>query len=342
MEASDCVRVSGRLRSAGVVMIFFSGFACVPDDAGPYAKATAVQEGEGIEWSGDLALDGGLGPPSEPSEAGLAAEADAPDASAAIDAGSVEPSPEPALEDGAQLREVEMPEQLNCGERVAVSVVMTNTGTTTWTRDSGYKLGSVGDDDPFRNRPRVWLEAGEHVPPGASHRFHFELQAPAEAGDYQTDWQMVQEHVHWFGDTAMQQVEVQCDAEGWSILHCARNGDEVCDDEMFRVPDGDVELGLRCDSARGGTGFIAAASGPVQEDGHRRCQGWEERGQNAWDHLDYLYRFVCDEDGLVLPVDLEARAGGPLWFGSHDDPSGRGHRPGFMTRICLVQRPARP
>jgi hypothetical protein len=67
-------------------------------------------------------------------------------------------------------------------------------------------------------------------------------------------------------------------------------------------------------------------------DGMERCQGWEERGEDAWDHLDYVVSFVCEYDGQTLDVDLSAWDGGYLWMGSHDNPDGGGH----LNDVCLA------
>ena len=139
--------------------------------------------------------------------------------------------------------------------------------------------------------------------------------------------------VAWFGEVVSAAVAVTCEAPSgdWVHLICARNGDEICDDEGFWVEEG-ARYALHCSEAEGGISYIATHTGPEMSDGVARCQGWEESGQNAWDHLDYVTSFVCDTPGMIVEVDLSAWAGGGLWMGSHDHPDGGGH----MTSTCLA------
>ncbi len=238
--------------------------------------------------------------------------------------------------DDAVVMSWQPPSQLDCGETGLATLVLQNTGTTTWTREGGYKLGAVNDEDPFYSLDtRVWMDEGERVEPGDRWVVEIPLTAPDGDGTYTTDWQMVREYVAWFGEDVGSPVEVSCEPEptgGWVSEACARNGSEICDDEAFRVPVG-ARMGLLCQEAEGGISFISANTGPEQSDGNHRCQGWEDRGQDAWDYLDYVAKTVCSSEGKVVEVDLSAYEGQDLWFGSHDHPDGGGH----MTSTCLVR-----
>jgi len=115
------------------------------------------------------------------------------------------------LEDDAQIATSHLPTDMACGEVTQVAIAVRNTGSAIWTRDAGYKLGTVDDDDPFYNRDtRVWLPDGDVVASGEVWTFEFELQAPATAGLYTTDWQMVHENVRWFGETTVHEINVEC------------------------------------------------------------------------------------------------------------------------------------
>jgi hypothetical protein len=106
----------------------------------------------------------------------------------------------------------ELPVALACGETTGTHVTLRNTGTATWNRDDGYKLGAVDDSDPFYvSDTRVWLPEGTEVPPGAAWTFDFDLEAPDSEGSWTTDWQMVHEGVRWFGEAVAQDVTVVCD-----------------------------------------------------------------------------------------------------------------------------------
>jgi len=115
------------------------------------------------------------------------------------------------VEDDAEVVSVDLPTAMTCGETYAATVEMRNTGLATWTAEEGYKLGAVDDEDPFHGHgTRVYLPDDAAVAPGESHVFSLDLLAPMEAGDLVTDWRMVHEAVHWFGDTAAQTVTVSC------------------------------------------------------------------------------------------------------------------------------------
>lgn len=118
----------------------------------------------------------------------------------------------------------------------------------------------------------------------------------------------------------------------WVCLPSYRNGSEVCDDEVFEVPASNPRTALVCVAGEGGIGYVATRTGPGMEDGVSRCQGWEQNGMNAWDHLEYVAQVECDCDGKVVEVDLSPWAGGWLWMGAHDHPNGGGP----LTEVCVA------
>jgi hypothetical protein len=78
-----------------------------------------------------------------PSSAGV-------DDSTAIDHDTSHPTDtDPGDPDAAELVAHELPVALACGETTGTHVTLRNTGTATWNRDDGYKLGAVDDSDPF-------------------------------------------------------------------------------------------------------------------------------------------------------------------------------------------------
>jgi len=93
------------------------------------------------------------------------------------------------------------PSSMGPGQSASVSVTLRNCGTTAWTEASQYRLGS---QTPANNTTwglgRVYLAAGESVPPGATKSFSFNVTAPATSGAYNFHWQMVHEMIRWFGD----------------------------------------------------------------------------------------------------------------------------------------------
>ncbi len=113
--------------------------------------------------------------------------------------------PKPA--DGAQLVAADIPKTIEAGETITVSLTFKNTGSTTWTAASSYRLGSTGDADPFA-AARQDLAPGESIAPGQQRTFTFPFTAPSTPGSYTTDWQMLREGVAWFGAPLAQTVAV--------------------------------------------------------------------------------------------------------------------------------------
>ena len=119
------------------------------------------------------------------------------------------------LEDAAMVVQHTLPSEMSCGEEVAVTVTVANNGSSVWTPDEGFKLGTVGDEDPFFEATRVYLDEGSEVVRGQAYGFDFTLTAPANEGVYTTDWRMVREGVHWFGEVLAHDISVVCpESEG--------------------------------------------------------------------------------------------------------------------------------
>jgi hypothetical protein len=113
--------------------------------------------------------------------------------------------PPPA--DGAHLVGANIPTTMDAGQAITVSLTFQNTGTSTWTAANQYKLGAIGNSDPFA-AARQLIAPGLAVAPGGQITFTFPFTAPAATGVYTTHWQMLREGVDWFGDQLVQQVPV--------------------------------------------------------------------------------------------------------------------------------------
>lgn len=115
----------------------------------------------------------------------------------------------------AEVVHADFPAELPCGGSGAATVVMRNGGREAWTAERGFKLGAAGDADDFYGPDtRVYLDDGVEVPPGGQATFVIPLTAPASPGARDTDWQMVLEHVQWFGAVLKRRIEVRCDGGG--------------------------------------------------------------------------------------------------------------------------------
>ncbi len=118
----------------------------------------------------------------------------------------------------------------------------------------------------------------------------------------------------------------------WTCHESIRNGSEICDDAAFGVTDPYVPHAIYCTTGLGGIGYVSTNTGPTMSDGISRCQGWEENGMDAWDHLHYVAQLVCEHEGQLLEVNLRDWSGQTMWVGVHDHPDGGGH----MTEVCIA------
>jgi uncharacterized membrane protein len=116
----------------------------------------------------------------------------------------------------------DIPTTMTAGQSYAVHVTVQNRGTTTWTASAGYKLGAVGDSDPFAPT-RILLDPSDSIAPSQSKTFTFTMMAPSTPGSYVTDWRMVRELVAWFGTTLRVQVTVQGGADQYGATITAND-----------------------------------------------------------------------------------------------------------------------
>jgi hypothetical protein len=85
------------------------------------------------------------------------------------------------------------------GQTYNVSVTMRNTGTTTWTAERLYNLGSQNPEDNV-----IWdinrIPVPQPVAPGATVTFNFSVKATTTSTKSHFRWRMVQDGIEWFGD----------------------------------------------------------------------------------------------------------------------------------------------
>lgn len=101
------------------------------------------------------------------------------------------------------------PDSVVAGSTFLASVNMHNSGTNGWisTGSYPYLLGSQNPQDnltwglgrvPLNGAPNTYTN-GEPVNSGSNAIFNFTATAPTTAGTYAFEWQMVHEHLTWFG-----------------------------------------------------------------------------------------------------------------------------------------------
>ena len=98
-----------------------------------------------------------------------------------------------------------IPTTMTVGQSYNVSVTFRNRGVV-WSEGRAFRLGAVGESDPFTATTRHTI-SGE-VRPGDTYSFNFTMTAPIIYGTYTTDWRMVRDGYAWFGATVSKQVTV--------------------------------------------------------------------------------------------------------------------------------------
>lgn len=117
-------------------------------------------------------------------------------------------SPESSISEGgkkeerndAEFDEQDVPDTMIAGQEYAVSVSMKNAGTTSWSDEAGYRLGSQSPQDNATWGGRVFLFPGKVVEPKKKITFGFTVRAPEEPGAYEFEWRMLREGQEWFGE----------------------------------------------------------------------------------------------------------------------------------------------
>ncbi|MFH1148329.1 MAG: NBR1-Ig-like domain-containing protein, partial [Pseudomonadota bacterium] len=120
----------------------------------------------------------------------------------ACDMGAYEHGTVSAEGNDAQYISQSIPSSLSTGESATVAVTMRNNGTSPWTSEAGYKLGTQNphDNTVWGFGSRVGLAADESVAPGQEKTFTFEIRAPLTPGEHNFQMRMVREGVEWFGE----------------------------------------------------------------------------------------------------------------------------------------------
>jgi hypothetical protein len=217
------------MRRARLVALALLAAACTTETSAP--RGGSSLPAEDVAYSGG-ALDAGTGGAGDAPDAvsggpiadarlGDASDADPfPDAAPSDAAGPTDGAAyaaedasgkPPAPGDHAEVAAASFPDDIPCGVTALATLTMRNAGTTTWSREAGVGLGAVDDDDPlYHLDTRVRLPEGVSVAPGETWTFEIPLLAPAVAGEWHTDWRMVREFVHWFGEVQDAQVSSMC------------------------------------------------------------------------------------------------------------------------------------
>jgi hypothetical protein len=102
------------------------------------------------------------------------------------------------LQNGSSFVSQSVPAVMSAGAQVEVSVVMRNTGTSTWTT-AAYRLGAQNPHDNSNwGLSRVALPGD--VSPGQDAVVTWTVAAPSTPGSYNFQWRMLNLGVEWFGE----------------------------------------------------------------------------------------------------------------------------------------------
>lgn len=102
----------------------------------------------------------------------------------------------------AEFDDQDVPDAMVAGQVYDVSVSMKNTGTTGWTDEGGYRLGSQNPQDNAVWGGRIFLFPGKVIEPKKKITFGFTVKAPEKPGSYEFQWRMLREGQEWFGETS--------------------------------------------------------------------------------------------------------------------------------------------
>lgn len=93
-----------------------------------------------------------------------------------------------------------VPSTMETGQKYAVTIVMKNSGTTSWTKEKKYRLGNTDTQNESLWGGRINLEDIETIKPKENKIFTFDVTAPRIPGQYIFQWRMVEENAEWFGE----------------------------------------------------------------------------------------------------------------------------------------------
>lgn len=108
-------------------------------------------------------------------------------------------APVPQINDAAFVSQ-SVPATVEAGASFTASLTLRNTGTTTWTAATWYRLGAQNPhDNTSWGTGRVDLDPWDAIAPNQTKTFTYTFHAPTTPGTYGFQWRMVRETIAWFG-----------------------------------------------------------------------------------------------------------------------------------------------
>ncbi|PQB07686.1 hypothetical protein BST83_11355 [Polaribacter filamentus] len=188
---------------------------------------------------------------------------------------------------------------MEAGNTVIVSITMKNTGTTTWTKEGNFKLGSQSpEDNIIWGLDRVNLSVDEGIAPNEEKTFTFEIVVPNSDGIYNFQWQMIQDGEEWFGSkSAIRQMTL---GDPGSYL-------DVCDDKT----DWKSSTGLLLNTTdnQQGTGCIEFTASSTEEFKKVFSTPYDAHGTESGTVLQFWY-YVSDPSQFQSSNQVEIGSSG--------------------------------
>lgn len=179
----------------------FTGTGTVPDSTTP---STGSAKNDAYIWAKEKYLDTGLSNPML-----MTYSMDAFPWNTSIN-----------LVRNAKILSASIPEKMNPGQEVEITLTIKNIGTECWTQSEHYNLGAGGKNQfLFKNaqygeystsisNQRIFINAAQTILPQEQFTFRFTIVAPNIVGDYIISTQMVQDGVAWFGEVLKRKIQV--------------------------------------------------------------------------------------------------------------------------------------
>lgn len=121
--------------------------------------------------------------------------------------------------DNAKFASLTLPDKMSPGEVRRVSIIVQNTGSSTWSESVLIRLGAGSTNEFVWSN---WAYGGYSnsltdqracisgsVAPGSNTTFTFDIKAPSTTGTHWFEARMVRDGVAWFGDVLSKAIEVQ-------------------------------------------------------------------------------------------------------------------------------------
>ena len=185
------------------------------------------------------------------------------------------------------------------GEKSMVQVSMKNTGTTSWTKNKGYILGSQNPPgNSIWSLDRIDLVPSDSILTGQVKTFIFQITAPDIDSLFNFQWQMKQVDSSWFGETSYNQLIRTAGSDAYL---------DDCDNQSYWRSSGSIKL----DNAdkKQGNSCLSFSGSNTDEFKKRFPSPYDPKGSEESTILQFWY-YVSDISKLTGKNQVELGSGG--------------------------------